>query len=196
MKNLQGLRRERLGFRRQTGICQNAGHLQSSDGKCLPAVAPGPQPSGRNERALRRRWLRPPQPPPAQLLQCRWWWSRRGCRHELCKNRQKLTGFTTDWVCLSLCRFLTWPLDLVGVSQVHGGRDKHLSVGDRWPERHHVEPAVVADRGVLFRVDNFTCRIRRRKAISIIAKLAATWDVVCEIYLAGACQATHRRWRR
>lgn len=56
--------------------------------------------------------------------------------------------------------FFTWPLDLIGISQVHWGGDKHLSVGDGWPERHHVESAVVADWGVLLRVDNFACRLR------------------------------------
>lgn len=68
----------------------------------------------------------------------------------------------------------TWPLDLVGVSQVHWGRDKHLSVGDGWPKRHHVESAVVADWGVLFRVDDFACRLWDRRAISICKKLAVT----------------------
>lgn len=129
----------RLGFRQQTGICQNAGHPQSSDGKCLPAVAPGPLLSGRTEHALHRRWLRLPQPPRALLLQCRWWWSRRGCKHGLYKNGQKLTGFAVGWICLSVCTVFTWPLDLVGVSQVHRGRDKHLSIGYGWPEWHHVE---------------------------------------------------------
>lgn len=70
--------------------------------------------------------------------------------------------------------FFTWPLDLVGVSQVHGGRDEHLSIGDGWPERNHVESAVVADWGVLLRVDYFACRIRHRKVISVCAKLVVT----------------------
>lgn len=45
----------RLEFRQQTGICQNAGHPQSSDGKCLPVVALGPLRSGMTEHALHRR---------------------------------------------------------------------------------------------------------------------------------------------
>lgn len=158
----------RLGFRQQTGICQNVGHPQSSDGKCLPAVALRPLLSGRTEPVLHRRWLRLPQPPPALLQQCRSWWSRRGCKPELCKNRQKLTDFAVDLLCLSVRMLLTWPLDLIGISQVYWSWDKHLGIGDGWPERHHVEAAVVADRGVLFWVDNFACRIREKQVTVII----------------------------
>lgn len=51
---------------------------------------------------------------------------------------------------------LTRPLDLIWVSQVFWGRHKHLSIGDRRPERNHVEPAVVSNGSVLIGVNSVT----------------------------------------
>lgn len=62
---------------------------------------------------------------------------------------------------------LTWPLDLIGVSQVLRGRDEHLSVGDGGPKWNHVESAVVPDRSVLLGVHHFTCRNRTNGLICI-----------------------------
>ncbi len=65
-------------------------------------------------------------------------------------------------VCVVL---LTWPLDLVRVTQVSWGGEKHLSVGDRRPERNHVESAVVSDRSILLRVNYFSYRMRKNRFI-------------------------------
>lgn len=72
-----------------------------------------------------------------------------------------MRGFVN--VCVHVCvLLLTWPLDLVGVSQVFWGRDEHLSIGDRRPERNHVESPVVPNGSILLRVNYFTCRMRKK----------------------------------
>lgn len=48
---------------------------------------------------------------------------------------------------------LTWPLDLIGVSQVFRCCYEHLCIGHRRPEGHHVKLSVVADGGVFQRID-------------------------------------------
>ena len=140
-----------MGFRQQTVICPASGHPLSSVGRSPPAVAPGPRLSGRSGRARHRRWRLPPPPPPEPPQQWRWWWSQTGCRHELWIRRWSsgVIGFCGYvWVLL-----LTWPLDLIRVSQVFWGREKHLSVGDRRPERNHVGSAVVPNGSVLLWVN-------------------------------------------
>lgn len=104
-------------------------------------------------------------------------------------------GYTRACVCT--CRLLTWPLDLVGVSQVFRSGEKHLSVGDGRPKRNHVESPVVPDRSVLLGVDYFTCRMRRETFLfffSIHAKLGDSrpnCSVYKSVHVPGWCLPIH-----
>lgn len=99
----------------------------------------------------------------------------------------------------------TWPLHLIGVTQIFWGRNKHLSIGDRRPERNHVEHPVVPNRGVLLRVHHFTCEMSNNVFnLLFIFSYGVTFPlcfssgvlVLVLVYLVGVCEATRRRWHR
>lgn len=73
----------------------------------------------------------------------------------------------------------TWPLDLIRVSQVFRGRDKHLSIGDRRPKRNHVESAVVSNWGVFFWINYFTYR-QMVTAVTRLVFVTVEFTVLCK----------------
>lgn len=89
---------------------------------------------------------------------------------------------------------LTWPLHLIRVAQILWCRDKHLSVGDRRPERDHVEHPVMPNRSILLRVYNLSCMMAKQ---DLSTHLTENYTVCTgkRTYLAGACSAIHQRWR-
>lgn len=62
----------------------------------------------------------------------------------------------------SLLLLLTWPLHLIRVPKIFWCRDKHLSIGDRRPERNHIKSPVMSDGSILLRVHNLTCLMAKQ----------------------------------
>lgn len=87
---------------------------------------------------------------------------------------------------------LTWPLHLIRVTKILWCRDKHLSIGDRRPERHHVEHPVMPDRSILLRVNNLSCMMAKQDVYTHLTE-NHTVTTCKRTYLAGACSAIHQR---
>lgn len=65
---------------------------------------------------------------------------------------------------------LTWPLNLIRVPKVFWCRHKHLSIGDRRPERDPVTPPVMPDRSILLRIHNLTYMMAKNIYLPILLK--------------------------
>lgn len=84
---------------------------------------------------------------------------------------------------------LTWPLHLIGVTEVFRSCDKHLCVGYWWPEGNHIKLSVMTDGGIFQRIDGGIWRRHTNKHLYTFNFIGLTAQT--EADLPGLCLRSH-----